>query len=140
MEKIIRIVIVFALLMLVVNRFIRGREPRYRPYDYLTRRKPPLPVVVEQRLIAAVFGPLEGMGDHPAVLQADALLVDAVNQLLFCYSAAGSLTILRQQAQGHYREMQSLAVPLNCTGMALDPEESKLYFEAEGYLFVYGAS
>jgi hypothetical protein len=34
--------------------------------------------------------------------------------------------------------MQWLSAPLNCTGMALDPLDGKLYLEAGGYLFVYG--
>ena len=136
MEKILQILAVFVILMLVITRFIRGREPRYRPYDYLLRRKPPLPPEVEQRLVAAVFAP--GNGRYPVNMTADAFLFDEVNRLLFCYSAEGALTIFKEQTAERYKEMQSLAVPLNCTAMALDPDDGKLYFEASGFLFVYG--
>lgn len=134
MEKILQILAVFVILMLVISRFIRGREPRYRPYDYLLRRKPPLPPEVEQRLVAAVFSPVNG--HYPVT--ADAFLFDEANRLMFCYSAEGALVIFREQAAEKYKEMQSLAVPLNCTAMALDPTDNNLYFEAGGFLFVYG--
>ena len=108
---------------MVIHRFIRGRDPVYRPYNYLTRLTPPLTAEISQRLLTAVFA--EG--------RQEAFLVDEAGQLRFSYNAEGSLTIHRQK-----KEMQWLAAPLNCTGMALDPEEGKLYLEAEGYLFVYG--
>ena len=135
MEKIFRILVVFVLLMVIVSRFIRGKEPAYRSYGYITRGKPPLPAATEQRLIPAVFGSAE----YPVGGDADAFLFDAASNLLFCYSSKGSLTIFRRRAEETYKEMQWLAVPLNCTGLALDPVESRLYFEVEGSLFVYGA-
>ena len=128
MEKILQIVAVFVVMALVIHRFIRGKEPAYRPYNYLTRLKPPVAAEVGQRLVAAVFD--EGV---------DAFLVDETRQLSFTYGATGSLTIHRRRAEGQLKEMQWLAAPLNCTGMALDPQEGRLYLEAEGYLFVYGA-
>jgi hypothetical protein len=141
MEKVLQILIVFALLMLVVSRFFREREPRFRPYDYLNRLRPPLPAAVEQRLIAAVFGAEEavewvkpGVDGH-----ADAVLFDADSRLLFSYSVVGRLVIYRRGAKGKYRQVQELAAPLDCTAMALDPEDGKLYFESNDYLFVYGA-
>ena len=111
------------MLALIIHRFIRGREPAYQPYDFLSRIRPPLAAAIDQRLFRAVF----------EAGQADALLVDETRKLRFSYSATGSLTIHRQQ-----KEMQWLAAPLNCTAMALDPEDGKLYLEAGGYLFVYG--
>ncbi|GGA89642.1 hypothetical protein [Puia dinghuensis] len=134
MEKVLQIVAVFALMMLIINRFIKGREPRYRPYNYLTRLKPPLLAEVGQRLVTAVFG----VGIAGVAGQVDAYLLDEARQLLFCYSAVGSLTIYRRKEEGGYREMQALAAPLDCTGMALDTEDGRLYLEAGGYLFVYG--
>ena len=136
MEKVLQIVAVFALMMLIINRFIRGREPRYRAYNYLTRLKPPLIAEVGQRLVTAVFG--VGMEGLPG--QVDAFIVDEARQLLFCYSAVGSLTIYRRKEAGGFKEMQWLAAPLNCSGMALDPEDGRVYLEAGGYLFVYGAA
>ena len=135
MEKIFRILVVFVLLMVIVSRFIRGKEPAYRSYGYIKRGKPPLPAATEQRLIPAVFG----LSEYPGGGDADAFLFDAASNLLFCYSSKGSMTIFRRRAEETYKEMQWLAVPLNCTGLALDPVESRLYFEVEGSLFVYGA-
>ena len=122
MEKVLQIVAVFVLMMLIIQRFIRGREPAYRPFNYLTRMKPPLAVEVAQRLVQ---GGLEAG-------QTDAFIVDESRRLLFSYNVAGSLTIHWQK-----REMQWLAAPPNCTAMMLDPEEGRLYLEAEGFLFVY---
>jgi hypothetical protein len=59
--------------------------------------------------------------------------VDEARQLRFAYKAEGSLTIYWRA-----KEMQWLAAPLDCTAMALDPEDGRLYLEAGGYLFVYG--
>jgi len=144
MEKVLQILIVFVLLMVVVSRFFREREPRFRPYDYLNRLKPPLPAGVEERLIAAVFGAEEGRESYGvegdgAEGRADAFLSDVDSRLLFCYSVVGRLVIYRRLLQGGYKQVQELAAPLDCTGMALDPEDGRLYFEVSGYLFVYGA-
>ncbi|HXB09772.1 MAG TPA: hypothetical protein VNW04_21760 [Puia sp.] len=128
MEKILQITAVFVLLMLIINRFIRALEPRYRPYNYLTRVKPPLAAEVGQRLMSAVF----------EAGQVDAFLLDEGRQLLFSYQAVGSLTIHQRKEGRGLKEMQWLAAPLDCTGMALDPEDGKLYLEAGGFLFVYG--
>ena len=125
MEKVLQILAVFVLLALVIHRFIRGREPAYQPFDYLTRLKPPLAAAISDRLLQAVMGSAEG----------DVILTDEARQLEFLYSGAGSLTIYWRT-----KEMQWLAAPLNCTAMGIDPEEGKLYLEAEGYWFVYGRS
>ncbi|HLZ86322.1 MAG TPA: hypothetical protein VKQ52_03730 [Puia sp.] len=135
MEKVLQIIAVFALIMLIIHRFIRGREPAYRGYNYLTRLQPPLIAEVGQRLITAVFG--AGTEDVPG--QVDAFILDEERQLLFAYSAVGSLTIYRRKEGDGFKEMQWLAAPLNCTGMALDPQDGKVYLEAGGFLFVYGA-
>jgi hypothetical protein len=127
-EKILQILAVFVLMMLIIHRFIRGRETAYRPYNYLTRLRPPLAAEISQRLLTAAV----------AAGQTDAMLMDEARQLLFSYHSAGSLTIHRRREDHRLREMQWLAAPLNCTGMALDPEDGRLYLEAEGYLFVYG--
>jgi hypothetical protein len=138
MEKIFQILVVFALLMLIVARYTRGRESRYSPYDYLTRRKPPLPEEVVQRLISATFWSEEDRRSYEVDGEVDAFLFDEVNRLLFCYRTAGSMTIFRQLSPHKYKEMQSLAVPLDCIAMGLDPQDGKLYFEVADYLFLYG--
>jgi hypothetical protein len=132
MEKIFQILAVFVLLMLLISRFIKGREPRYRPYDHIKRFKPPLPPGVEERVIAATVGAPEGLAGG----MVDMFISD--EELLFCYNAEGRLTIYRREGD-KYRQKQELPVPLDCTAMALDPAEGKLYFEAGGFIFEYGS-
>jgi len=131
MDKIFQILAVFALIMLLVSRFIRGREPRYRPYDFIRRFKPPLPPEVEARLSVAVPGPPDGLA--AGVVEGNVDMHIADEGLIFCYSPEGRLTILR-----NWKVRQELPVPLDCIAMALDPADGKLYFEAGGFLFVYG--
>jgi len=121
MDKIFQILAVFVVLLLVISRFIKGKEPRYRPYDYIKRFKPPLAPGVEERLIAAVD---------------DVLIYDA-ERLRFSYDPEGRLTIYRLEGE-NYKQKQELSVPLDCTAMALDPADGKLYFEASGFIFMYG--
>ena len=120
MDKIFQIVIVFGLILLFVYRMIRGREPSFRPYEFIIRLRAPLPAEVEQRVLPAEDNRLEK------------------DDLLFDYRAEGSLTIYRQRKQGRNKQLQELAVPIDCTAMAIDPIENRLYFEAGGYWFVYG--
>jgi hypothetical protein len=158
MEKILQILAVFAVLMLVIVLFFRTRETRYHPYGYLRRIKPLLPEELRQRLVPALTGAaMEGQRMlFPVDGEADALLFDAETRLLFIYRATGSLVVYRQTEEGRrrerqpeeteertgeevYKEKQWLAAPLDCTGFFFDPEDKKLYFEAGGSLFVYGA-
>jgi len=100
---------------------IKGREPAYQPYNYLTRLRAPLVLEAGQRLVAAIFE------------TEDAVLQDEERQLSFSYHAVGSLTVYWRE-----KEMQWLAAPLNCTSMVLDPVDGRLYLEAAGFVFVYG--
>lgn len=133
MDKIFQILAVLVLLMLLISRFIKGREPRYRPYDYIKRFKPPLPPGVEERLIAAAPGAPEGV----TAVEGGVDLSVIWEEIVFCYSAVGRLTIFRREGE-RYKQMQELPVPLQCTAMAFDPADGILYFEAGGFLFVYG--
>ena len=138
MDKIFQILAVFALLMLIVRRFIKGREPRFHPYDYIDRFKPPLATDTAQRLVPATFASLEDRVRYPVEGEVDAFLFDEAGGLLFCYSAVGRLTIFRQLPGEVSRQVQELPVPLDCTAIAFDPADGKLYFEAGGFIFVYG--
>jgi hypothetical protein len=120
---------------LIVRRSIRGREPRFHPYDYITRIKPPVAEVVAQRLVPAVFTLPEDRGRYPVEGGVDAVLLYEGGGLVFCYSAVGRLTIFRHQP---LRQLQELAAPLDCTAIAFDPADERLYFEAGGALLVYG--
>ena len=131
MDKIFQILAVFVLLMLLISRFIKGKEPRYRPYDYIKRMKPPLPPGVEERLRMGVAGSPEELAEG----RVDLFVTD--ERLVFCYSAEGRLTIYRREGD-EYKQKQELPVPLDCVAMALDPSDGKLYFEAGGFIFLYG--
>ena len=125
MDKIFQILVVFALMILLIYRFIR-RESRYRPYDFRVRLRPPLPLEVEERLIAAHL--VDGEGYELEM-----------GNLFFIYKAEGSLVIFRRNQQGKTRQVQELAVAVDCTAMAMDPQDHQLYLEAGGYWFVYGS-
>lgn len=131
MDKIFQILAVFALIILLASRFIRGRGVRYQPYDYIRRFRPPLPAEVEARLKPAVSGAPEGLAAGSVEGQVDMSIVH--DGLVFCYGAQGRLTILRES-----KVRQELPVPLDCVAMALDPADGKLYLEAGGFIFVYG--
>lgn len=131
MERIFQIVAVFILLTLFIHRWVKGREVRYRPYDFIRRMRPPLPDDVEERLLAAVPGAPEGLTEG----RVDMFI--AHDELVFCYDAEGRLTIYGQDGD-RYRQRQELPVPLDCIAMALDPAEEKLYLEASGFIFIYG--
>lgn len=139
MDKIFRIGIVSLLLLLLIARFIRGRKAPYRLYDYLARLQPPLREEIAGRLRPAITGAPEDLDEDAVEGSVEAYLYDETNELLFCYSTTGKLTILRRSGKNQYRQMQELPVPLDGTSMALDPQDGKLYVEARGYWFVYGA-
>jgi len=123
MDKVFQILIVFGLVTLFIYRFIRGREQSYRPYEFILRLRAPLAVEVEQRLIIAA-------AEEGFRLETE--------HLLFHYRPEGSLTIYRRRPQGRDREVQEMAVPVECTAMGIDPVEGRLYLAADGYVYVYG--
>ncbi len=57
MEKIFQILAVFVLLMLVITRFIRDREFKFREYIFLRRIRYPLPADISQRLLRSWLDP-----------------------------------------------------------------------------------
>jgi hypothetical protein len=138
MEKVLQILLVFGLLMLLIWRSIRPREEGFRRFSYLERWRPPLSEEVRMRLITGRFGlsqeaerALPGVPDN-----ADAYLWDEDSGLMLCYFAEGKLTIYLRS--GHaLRELQELSVPMDCTGMAWDAQERKVYLEEDGDWFVY---
>src|SRR5215469_16985011 len=103
MDKIFRLGIVSLLLLLLIARFIRGRGKPYRPYDYLARLKPPLREEIAQRLRPAAVGAPDGLEEQAVEGHVDAFLYDEQNELLFCYSAVGRLTILRRSGRIRYK-------------------------------------
>jgi hypothetical protein len=136
MERVLQILAVFGLLMLLIWRSIRGREGRFRRFSYLARVRPPLEAEVTERLVLGVFG-ADGEA-YGVPLDADAILWDDDSRMLLFYRLDGKLTINRRMAGGRNRELQELAVPMDCTGIAWDPQERKIYLEEGGDWFVYG--
>lgn len=135
MEKVLQILAVFALLMLLIWRSIRGRDERFRRLSYLGKLRPPLEVDIRQRLVEGVFD--RGREAVAVPEDVDGYLVDEEGGMLLCYRREGKLTIYRRSRSG-IRELQELSVPMDCTGLWWDPEEKKLYLEEAGDLFVYG--
>lgn len=131
MDRIFQILAVLVLLTLLVSRFIKGQEARFLPYDHIGRFRPPLPPGVEERLIMAIAGGPERL----AAGRVDMYI--AHDGLIFCYNAEGRLTIYAQEGN-RSRQKQELPAPLECTAMAIDPDDGKLYLEAGGYIFVLG--
>ncbi len=124
--------------MLLIWRGIRGREDRLRRFSYLGRVRPPLAEEVRQRLVAGVFGMGVGREEYGVPLEAGAFLWDEDSRMLLLYWPGGKLTINRMMAGGRNRELQELAVPMDCTGLGWDPWERRIYLEEDGDWFIYG--
>jgi hypothetical protein len=139
MEKILQILAVFALLMLVVARFIREREEKFRRFGFLGRLKGGLQGSGDGDLMEGVFGPAEERERLGVPDGMDAFLFDEGSRLLFCYTVEGRLTIYRRLAGGVKRELQELSVPLDCSAMWWSPQDWKIFLEEGGDWFVYGA-
>jgi hypothetical protein len=137
MDRVLQILAVFVLLILLIWRSIRGREEQFRRFSYLARVQPPLAAEVIERLVSGVFGVVEGQGSYGVPDRVDAVLWDEESRMVLLYWLDGKLTINRRMAGGRNRELQELAVPMDCTGMAWDPQERKIYLEEGGDWFVY---
>jgi hypothetical protein len=142
MEKILQILAVTGLLMLLIWRGIRGRDERFRRFSYMARVRPPLAEEVMERLVIGITkrSEVHGAGGeaYGVPLEADAFLWDEDSRMVLLYRLDGRLTINRRMAGGRNRELQELAVPMDCTSMAWDPQERKIYLEEDGDWFVYG--
>jgi hypothetical protein len=138
MEKVLQILAVFALLVLLIWRSIRGREDRFRRFSYVARVRPPLSEEVRHRLVDGIFG---AAGERQALKvpdEAEAFLWDEESRMLLLYWRDGKLAIYRRMAGGRSRELQELAVPMDCSGIAWDPGERRIYLEEDGDWFIYG--
>ncbi len=142
MDRVLQILAVFGLLMLLIWRSIRGREERFRRFSYLARVRPPLAAEITERLVYGITkrSEVHGRGGeaYGMPLDADAFLWDEDSRMLLFYWLDGKLTINRRVVGGRNRELQELAVPMDCAGMAWDPQERKIYLEEDGDWFVYG--
>lgn len=138
MEKVLQILLVFALLMLVIWRSIRGKEGRFRRFSYLSRLRQPLSEEIRSRWIAGEFGAAEERSGYGVPEDADAFLIDEDSGLLLCYRQEGKLLIYHWSPDARNKELQEMPVPMDCTGLSWDPAERKIYLEEGGYWYVYG--
>ena len=151
MEKVLQILAVFGLLMLLIWRSMRAREERFRRFSFLGRVKAVLEEPVSSRMIMGVFretGRIDvlaaGEGtqtDKEGMVlpdNADGWLRDEDRKLVMSYSKEGKLTISRQTSGGHFKELQEMSVPMDCTGLGWDPLDRRIYLRESGDWFVYG--
>jgi hypothetical protein len=151
MDKVLQILAVFGLLMLLIWRSMRTREERFRRFSYLGRVKAELDEQVNSRMVMGVFretdrsddveaqdtarGDRERMGVPD---NADGWLWDEDRRLVMSYSKEGKLTISQRTSGGHFKELQEMPVPMDCTGLGWDPLERRIYLKESADWFVYG--
>jgi hypothetical protein len=138
MEKVLQILLVFALLLLLIWRSIRGKENRFRRFSYLSRLREPAQEGVRERWIAGTFGATEDRRGYGVPDEADAYLLDEDGGLLFCYRMEGKLFVYHWAPGSRNRELQEMSVPMDCTGLSWDPVERKIYLGEGEYWYVYG--
>src|SRR5579872_2569190 len=132
MEKVLQILLVAGLLMFVIWRSIRGKDEWFRRWSYQVRLRAPLPESTGGRLLTGTFGPGVERVNHAVPDDADAWLSDEDRRILLCYTMDGKMTIYRLGYGGGKREFQEMSVPMDCTALAWDPEERKIYLEEGG--------
>jgi len=123
MEKVFKILIVFALVMLLIVYFIRSRERKFREYVF-SHRIPDRRDVMEEMML------LDSVISHEGV----ATIIDRDAGLVYVYEIRGMLTIIRD---GTRKEMQKLVVPANGYFLSFDPVKEELYLHLEGEIYVY---
>ena len=125
MEKILKILIVFALLMFLITYFIRSRERKFREYTFSHRipdtppdRNEPEPEnfssIISHEGIAAVTDPAAGLVYH--------------------YTTDGTLIILNERNQ---KELQRLVVPQEAYYLSIDPIKEEIHLHHEGEIYIY---
>ncbi len=134
MDKVFKILIVFALLMLVIVWSYRAREKKYREYYLFKQAILPFPGDPDWEMLQAA-----GTG-AAADEQGNSLVFDPLTKLIYRYSGEGALTILRQGDHEDPKIMQEMLVPKNGRHLALDPQTGKLYLLTEGSVWIYGNS
>jgi len=124
MEKVLKILIVFALLMLLI--FYSFRTRRWREYRF-SHRMPELPPVADEP---------EGLSSiisHQGI----ALVTDESTGLVFRYDTTGILTISRQHSS---TVLQELHVPQGAYYLSIDVIKDEIYLHHEGEIYIYSRS
>lgn len=121
MEKVIKILVVFAFLMLLI--FYSTRTRRWREYK-LSHRMPETPPVADQP---------EGLSSiisHQGI----AIVTDESTGLVYRYEATGALTIHRQHSS---TVLQRLDVPSSAYYLSIDVIKDEIHLHHEGEIYVY---
>ncbi|HVU55351.1 MAG TPA: hypothetical protein VHD83_09860 [Puia sp.] len=121
MEKVLKILIVFALLMLLI--FYSFRTRRWKEYRF-SHRMPELPPAEDEP---------EGLSSiisHEGI----ALVTDESTGLLYRYDTAGILTIHRQHSP---TVLQRLDVPPGAYYLSVDVIKDEIHLHQEGEVYVY---
>jgi len=121
MEKVLKILIVFALLMLLI--FYSYRTRRWTEYKF-SHHVPDLPPAVDEP---------EGLSSiisHEGI----AFVTDESTGLVYRYDTAGVLTIHRQHSS---TVLQRLEVPPSAYYLSIDVIKDEIHLHHEGEIYVY---
>ena len=130
MDKVFKILLVFALLMMVIVYSYRAREKRYREYYLFRQAGLPFPGDPDWEL-------LRNAGSGVDADEGDSLVFDPVTKLIYRYSGEGILTILQQGNNDDPKILQELHVPKDCRRLALDPLTGKIYLMTDESVWIY---
>lgn len=123
MEKIIKILIVFLLLTLLIIRYIRSRERKFREYVFSHRIPETPPTEDEAELLASVIS-------HQGI----ATITDAAAGVEYNYTIDGALTIYRH---GSLKALQRLEAPADAYYLTVDPIKEEIRLHHEGEIYIY---
>ncbi|HEY4064085.1 MAG TPA: hypothetical protein VGM30_19395 [Puia sp.] len=114
MEKIFQILVVFALIMVLVTRFIRGKEQKFREYSFFGRFSFPMSGDLYRELLSVPMGMGEGM----------VAAADPENRLLFRPGPENSLVIADERTG---EPVASVALEESADALLFDPMTRLLY-------------
>jgi len=121
MEKVFKILIVFALLVLLIFYSIRTR--RWREYRFSHRTADSPPAADEPEGLSSIIS-------HQGI----ALVTDESTGLVYRYDTVGVLTIHRQHSS---TVLQRLDVPPGAYYLSIDVIKDEIHLHQEGEIYVY---
>lgn len=121
MGKILKILVVFAFLMLLIVYSIRTR--RWREYSFSHRTPDPPPAGDEPEGLSSIIS-------HEGI----ALVTDESSGLIYRYDVAGILTIHRLHSSA---VLQELKVPPSAYYLSIDVIKDEIHLHHEGEIYVY---
>jgi hypothetical protein len=121
MEKVLKILIVFALLMLLI--FYSMRTRRWREYSFSHRMPDTPPAADEPEGLSSIIS-------HEGI----ALVTDESTGLIYRYDATGVLTIHRLHSSA---VLQELKAPPSAYYLSIDVIKDEIHLHHEGEIYVY---